>query len=68
MAKISFDVILFPMFPLQATPAVSEAEWLAGLQEALQAAVTAPAATGLVVPSLGISPGGHTTTTRALTT
>ena len=55
------------MFPLQATPAVSEAEWLAGLQEALQAAVTAPAATGLVVPSLGISPGGHTTT-RALTT
>ena len=26
------------MFPLQATPAVSEAEWLAGLQEALQAA------------------------------
>ena len=25
MAKISFDVILFPMFPLQATPAVSEA-------------------------------------------
>ena len=68
MAKISFDVILFPMFPLQATPAVSEAEWLAGLQEALQAAVTAPAATGLVVPSLEISPGGHTTTTRALTT
>ena len=46
---------------------MSEAEWLAGLQEALQAAVTAPAATGLVVPSLEISPGGHTTT-RALTT